>query len=124
MSFQLNLNLHPTNPSFLGHVLSLFLFLHPHQHIRLLPRAFEMDEGLKDTHPEIWRGELLHLVKVCPLLMVDLAPVPLFLVGRALLAEVPVYAPPAGKLLPSLDILFPYKLFFQWFQKMSLVPSS
>ena len=109
MGFWLNLNLYSTNPSFHGHV----LFLFPHRRIHLLPQAFEMDEGLKDTHPEIWRGELSHLGKGCLSLMVDLAPFPLFLGGRALLAEVPVYAPLAGKLLPSLDILFLYRPFFQ-----------
>ena len=37
MGFQLNLNLHPTNPSSHGHV--PFLFLHQHQHIRLILAA-------------------------------------------------------------------------------------
>ncbi len=98
------------------------LFLH--HHIHLLPQAFETDEGWRDTHPEIWCAAVLHLGKVYLSLMGNL-PFPLFfLVAYAFLAEIPARASLAVELLLSLDILFPYKLFFQCFQKISLVPSS
>ena len=74
-----------------------------------------MDEVWRNIHPEIWSAVVLPLGKVYLSLMGNL-PFPLFfLVAYAFLVEIPARASLAVELLLSLDILFPYKLFFQCF---------
>ena len=68
-----------------------------------------------DTHLEIWRWGILPLAAVCLSIVVGHA----FLEGECL-----VCASLVVELLFGPDIPFPYRLFFQWFQKMTLVLSA